>query len=100
MTDEATKSQVQWVKSPKGIFEVYANLAHITWSFDDVRVRLAQMVDSPETPSPGGDFVGVAEERAAVTFSWRNAKILRDNLDQAIDLYEKVNGEINVNVAL
>jgi hypothetical protein len=97
--DQQTK-RLQWIKSPDGVSEVYANLMHITWSVDDVRIRLAQMVDSPETPNPGKGFSGAAQERAAVTFSWRSAKILRDELASAIENYEKTNGPINVDLRL
>jgi hypothetical protein len=94
------KKQMQWIESADGVFEVYANLMHITWSVDDVRIRLAQMVNSPETPNPGEGFQGVAQERAAVTFSWRGAKILRDELISAIENFEATNGPINVDIRL
>jgi hypothetical protein len=95
-----TPKRMQWVESPDGVFEVYANLMHVTWSVDDVRVRLAQMVNSPETLTPGEGFHGVAQERAAVTFSWRGAKILRDELISAVDSFEATNGPINVELRL
>lgn len=91
---------VPWVKSPNGIAEVYANVMHVTWSRDDVRIRLAQMIDSPTTPNPGAGFQGAAEERAAVTFSWRLAKIARDSLAAAIENFEKTNGPIEVDIKL
>jgi hypothetical protein len=101
MSEDKPRPPVRWVESPDGIFEVYANTAHITWSLDDIRVRLAQLVTSPETRDPGGEkYVGVAEERAAVTLSWRNAKIFRNNLSAAIDNFEKTNGEIKLDVKL
>jgi hypothetical protein len=80
--------------------EVYANLATIQWSLDDVRVRLAQMVNSPETPNPGDDLVAIAQEKAAVTVTWRGAKIMADRLTQAVKDYERVNGEIVVDLEL
>jgi hypothetical protein len=103
MSDNDTdqpRPPLQWVESPHGIFEIYANLAHITWSLDDVRIRLAQMVTSKETRTPGQKYIGVAEERAAVTLTWRNAKVFRDNLILAIENYEKTNGEIKTNIEL
>lgn len=75
-------------------------MTHIVWSLDDVRVRLGQIIDSPETPNPGPDFKAVSEERVAVTFSWRGAKFFRDQLSAIIDSYEKVNGEIKLDIAL
>ena len=100
MSDKEQKVQAKWVESPEGIFEVYANVAHITWTLDDVRIRLAQLVPSPETREPGDKYIGVAEERAAVTFSWRNAKIFRDSLTAVIENFEKTNWEIKVDVKL
>jgi hypothetical protein len=94
------KSPIHWVTAPDGVLEIYANVATIQWSLDDVRVRLAQMVNSPETPDPGQNLVAIAQERAAVTVSWRGAKIVRDNLSRAIDAYERVNGEIVVDIQL
>jgi hypothetical protein len=98
--DNDQPPKIQWVKSPHGVCEVYANMMHITWSLDDIRIRLAQLVESPATPNPGPDFVGAAEERAAVTLSWRSAKILRDQLVTAIENFENTNGTINVDVTL
>ena len=100
MTTDDNKKPIPWVKSPKGVFEVYSNMTHIAWSLDDVRVRLGQLIDSPETPNPGQDFRAVSEERAAVTFSWRGAKLFRNQLSTLIDSYEKVNGEIKLDPAL
>jgi|SRR5665213_875898 len=100
MSDNKHQPKLPWVKSPNGIFEVYANTMHTTWSLDDVRIRLGQVVDNPKTPEPGPEFLGAAEERAAVTFSWRAAKLMRDQLTRIIDGYEKVNGEIKVDIKL
>lgn len=91
---------IGWIKSEDGICEVYANAVHITWSLDDVRIRLAQLVNSPATPNPGPSFVAVAEERAAISLSWRSAKILRDGLTTALAAFEKLNGPIKVDVIL
>lgn len=73
---------------------------HVTWTQDDVRLRLAQVVDSPGTPNPGPGFLGVNEERAAVTFPWRHAKVLRDQLTTAIEQFEKINGPIRLDLRL
>lgn len=100
MNDPQTPNKMPWVKSPKGVSEIYTNQVHVTWTVDDVRIRFAQIIDSPETPTPGPVFKGVCEERAAVTFSWRDAKLLRDNLSKLIEIYEKVNGEINTDLIL
>jgi len=91
---------LNWAKSPRGFVDIYANYMHVTWTLDDVRVRIGQVVDSPETPNPGAKFTGIVEERAGVTFTWRNAKLLRDQLSHIIESYEQVNGEICVDVRL
>lgn len=63
------KPPIHWVESPDGVYEIYANMAHITYSLDDLRIRLAQLVPHPETRNPGEKYVAVAEERAAVTLT-------------------------------
>jgi hypothetical protein len=99
--DENRESQpIHWVPAPEGVLEIYANMATLQWSLDDVRVRLAQIINSRETPDPGDDLVAVAQEKVAVSMSWRGAKIMRDNLARAIESYEKVNGEIVVDLKL
>jgi hypothetical protein len=97
---EENRPAAEWINSPDGVLNVYANSAHVTWSLDDVRIRLGQLVTSPETPSPGPNFKSVVEERAAVTFSWRNAKLIANQLALLIANYEKVNGEIVLNPKL
>lgn len=97
---EESKKVADWVESPDGVLDIYANTAHLTWSLDDVRVRFAQLINSPSTPNPGGEFIAVAEERVAVTFSWRNAVVFRNALSTVIEAYEKTNGPIKVEVKL
>ena len=98
--NEEPKKPINWVKSPHGVFEFYANMAHMTWSVDDVRVRLGQMVNSSETPNPGPGFTAVSEERVAITFSWRNVVLIRDQLNMLIKSYEDTNGPIRVDLKL
>jgi hypothetical protein len=101
MSDTKTnKKPPDWITPEEGVFDVYANTAHLTWTLDDVRIRFAQLVTSPDSPNPGKEFVGVVEERVAVTFSWRNAVIFRDGLSKMIEAYEKVNGPIKVDIKL
>lgn len=96
---DGKKPNAKWVKSPLGVAEYYINTSVVMWSLDDVRFRLGQLVNS-EDNSSNEDFKAVAQERAAVTMSWRNAKLLRNQLMQLIELYEDANGEINVDVIL
>ena len=93
-------STIHWIKSPQGVTDVYANMIHVTWTLDDMRIRLGQLVDSPKTPDPGDDFIGVAQERAAITLSWRVAKMLRDQMTKILEAHEKANGPIKVDVTL
>jgi len=98
--NENKESPLHWFPAPGGVLEIYANMATLQWSLDDVRVRLAQIINSPETPDPGADLIPIAQEKVAVSVSWRGAKIMRDNLARAIEAYEKVNGEIVVDIKL
>ena len=98
MSDDKTP-QAKWVKSPLGVAEYYVNTSVVMWSLDDVRFRLGKLVNA-EDNSSNQDFKAVAQERAAVTMSWRNAKLLKDQLIQLIQLYEETNGEIKLDVAL
>lgn len=101
MAENETKPPTtQWIESPDGVAQVYANNIHVNWSLDDVRVRYAQVVNSPQTPNPGLEQLSAFEERAAVTLSWRVAKALRDQLTRVIDHYEAVNGQIKTDVKL
>ena len=98
MSDDK-KPKAKWVKSPLGVEEYYLNTSLVMWTLDDVRFRLGQLINA-EDNSSDEDFEAVAQERAAVTMSWRNAKLLRNQLSDLISLFEEVNGEINVNVKL
>jgi hypothetical protein len=100
MPAEEKPKRPHWFRSAAGVPEIYANVASLQWSLDDVRVRLAQLVEDPDYPAPGEIFHQGAEERAAVTFSWRNAKILRNQLSSLIEAYESANGEINLSPKL
>jgi hypothetical protein len=98
MSDEK-KPKTEWTKSPLGVPEYYVNMSLVMWSLDDVRFRLGQLINANDN-SPEGEFAATAQERAAVTMSWRNAKLLRNQLTHLIQLYEEANGELNVNVKL
>lgn len=103
MTDNETpenKKHFKWIKPPQGVFDTYANQTHLNWSLDDVRIRFAQIGEAGDDTGPGADIVPANFEKAAVTLSWRNAKILLNQLAKVIHNYEKVNGEIKMNVVL
>lgn len=96
---DGKKPKARWVKSPQGVQEYYINTSLVMWSLDDVRFRLGQLINADDNASDE-DFKAVAQERAAVTMSWRNAKVLRDQLTQLIKLYEDANGDINIDLKL
>jgi len=94
------KPPIQWVEPPERAPEYYANMVNILWSLDDVRFKIGQLVDDPSKSTPGPNSIVVALASAAVTLSWRNAKLLRDDLIELVNSYEKVNGEIITSVVL
>jgi hypothetical protein len=79
---------------PEGIREIYTNYISLSWTLFDVRLLLAQVV--PTAMSTSDDEVKgfAALEAAAVTMAWAEAKAVRDMLTNAIERYEKANGEI------
>jgi hypothetical protein len=98
--EQPTQPVISWIKSPDGVREVYANLVHLVWSLDDIRIRVAQMVESAETRNPGEPFLPAAEERAVVTLPWRCAKILGEQLTAAVKNFEQSNGPIKTDLKL
>jgi hypothetical protein len=78
-----------------GIYETYANVVNANWTFDDIRLRFAELIQVPDEDRPNWQNQhGVVMERAAITLPWRQAKLLRDLLDGVIKNYEKINGEL------
>ena len=97
MPDEKPQfTPVPFTPSPFGVVEIYCNFFHVNWSLFDVRIKLAQLVPTQEADlgKPGVVSARVAQERAALTMAWHEAKLLRDALTDAINRYEKVNGEL------
>jgi hypothetical protein len=84
-----------FVPAPNGITEIYCNYYNINWSLFDVRIRLAQLIPTADANTAGaGPIKHVAQERAALTMAWPEAKLLRDALSDAVEKYERVNGEL------
>ena len=78
----------KWVPPKSGVLpEIYVNYSHTSWTLSDVRLLLGQLI-------PSEDGVFVIEQRGAVTFTWDQAKHLRDQLVDLVASYESVNGEI------
>ena len=63
-------------------------------TFQADRLRLAQLVPLNSGHSPIDPLRFVAEELAAVTMAWGQAKLLRDALIDAIERYEIADGEL------
>jgi hypothetical protein len=80
----------QWSKPKEAAPEIYGNYVHVSWTLFDVRFLIGQLIPTGVDLSSGF----VAEERAAVTVAWPEAKVLRDMLTEIVDRYEKINGEI------
>ena len=90
--EEETKSQIamKWVRAKTGSSpEIYANVAHPSWTIYDVRLQFGRVIMAEESPN---DLV--VENAGAVTLSWNHAKVLRDRLTVLISLYETINGEL------
>jgi hypothetical protein len=92
---EDTKPQLEWVPSRNGEMpEIYTNYIHATWTLFDVRVRLGHLIPVPKAQRTEGSNNFAVEEMGAVTFSWAQAKFIRDSLVRLVESYEKTNGEI------
>jgi hypothetical protein len=86
---------VQFVASPDGVLEIYCNLFHINWTLFDIRIRLAQLVPTPDGDINAPGYIPrIGKERAALTLAWPEVKQLRDALIDAVARYEQANGEI------
>ena len=92
MADEA-KRHTRWIPSKSGDSpEIYTNYTHASWTLFDVRLRLGHLVSGDPSDETSKEFV--AEELGAVTFSWPQAKLIRDMLNKLVASYEETNGEI------
>lgn len=92
MADEP-KRHTKWIPSRSGSMpEIYTNYTHASWTLFDVRVRLGHLVADDISDETAKEFV--AEELGAVTFSWPQAKFIRDTLTKLVESYEETNGEI------
>src|SRR5579863_7428338 len=85
---------IEWIPSAHGVSEIYTNFIHINWTLFDLRLRLGQVVADPRQSTPIASWAII--ERAAVTIPWGQAKYLRDQLNECLERYEKVNGPLTV----
>jgi hypothetical protein len=83
--------------------EVYSNLFSLGWTGRDVRIVFSQLIVASDDPKATDGKLGgwsnqrtklLAEERAAVTTSWSDLKILAGMLAEAVNGFEAANGEI------
>jgi hypothetical protein len=78
-----------------GIFETYANVVDADWTLTDVALRFMQLIHVPKEESPTtGNRELVVLEKANITIPWRSAKILATMLNDLVQSYESVNGEL------
>ncbi len=93
MAEERKRHTTRWTPSRSGSTpEIYTNYTHASWTLFDVRVRLGHLVAGDASDETAKEFV--AEELGAVTFSWAQAKFLRDQLARLVASFEETNGEI------
>jgi hypothetical protein len=92
MANDAQTPPIEYVSSLDGIKEIYCNSIDVNWTITDVRLRIGQILATRKEHKAESQWV--VEERAGVTFSWQQAKHLRDMLIQVVDRFEAVNGEI------
>jgi hypothetical protein len=83
--------------------EVYSNQFSIGWTSRDIRIQFRHLIIAAGDPvaaagRPGGwsneSTKLLVEDRAAVTTSWYDAKILAGMLTEAVNGFEAANGEI------
>lgn len=79
------------VKPDEGIFQTYSNYIDASWTLFDVTIRFAQIVP---LPSEAGNPKFEAEENARITVAWPEAKFLANILNDLVERFESVNGEI------
>ena len=92
MADEQ-KPHTKWALSKSGpVPEIYTNYTHVSWTLFDVRLRLGHLVGADPSSEVSTQFV--AEELRAVTFSWPQAKFIRDQLTKLVASFEETNVEI------
>jgi len=88
----AAQRPIEFRTPEGGIHRIYTNFVQLTWTVFDLQIRLAQII--PTSKGPAHPATVVAEENAAVTMAWGEAKLLRDMLVDAVARYEKENGEL------
>ena len=72
-----------------GLFTTYANNTQVGWTHFDVRMTFGEVVDALP------DKI-VVEQRAQITISYLQAKILTLILGQAISQHEEIFGELKL----
>lgn len=86
------------VEQPGGVNHIYANAITLGVTGYDMMIWFAKIFRVPDLPDT--EPVNRVEQRAAVSLSWSEAKFLRNSLSDAIEKFEKLNGEIDATPAL
>jgi len=100
MPDEQNSSVVSQPQQPakvefvvpdpeSGLFTTYANNVQLGWTNFDVRMIFGEVVDAQVDKL-------IVEQRAQVTISYLQAKLLMFLLGQAVSQYETIFGELKI----
>jgi hypothetical protein len=87
--EKPQQPDIEWVKSPNGVYETYCNSIHPSWTLYDVRLQCGQLVPIRARTGPF-----VVEEKVAITMAWPQLKLLHKMLGDLLESYEQTNGEI------
>src|SRR6267142_1096147 len=89
-----SSSQVHWVRPEEGVYEGYTDYLYVNWTPLNVRFRCGQIVPHPDDPPEKARWA--VQENFAFRLPWFHAKLMRNMLNDAIERYEKANGEITL----
>ena len=83
------------LEAEDGVHSFYGNVVALNWTLTDVRIRIGELIQiTPEEPAVWNTLNPVVEERAAFTLPWLQAKKLKNELQELVESYEKLNGPI------
>lgn len=84
---QPTSPKIEPIAPPEGVYGLYSNHAGVGAGASDVRIFFGELADA--TPEKVRVF-----QRAVVTMSWLQAKVLARLIQDYVDAYEKLNGPI------
>lgn len=91
MDQQNAKPKIIHCEPASGAQQVYANYVDVSWTVYDVQIRYSHNQRLPDEPPTNR-----LEHRATVTLAWPEAKALVGILQDVLDRYEGLNGEILV----